>query len=174
MTKKKGGRGRPRQEGERYPSGKLKPVGASPETLARRTELIAVLVSRYPDKFAAPLAKDGDASWHIGRLFMVGAITEAQRDAADRYRRAIRAYQSVLGAPRTPHALDMDRLSGIVPEADDAHTRRFKRAKRAYDRYHQALAQHGYSMIRAMTRALADEDIDINILRLGLDALADV
>lgn len=166
--------GRPRKKSaERYDSGLPKPemVGPTAETLARRSERLCHLIARNPQKFAAPLVIDPDAGWHIGRLYLVGLLTVRQKDAADRYRKAIAAYEAVLDAPAKPRALDMNRVVGQVPEDEDVQTRRFKRAKRTYDRMHDALSAHGYDMVRCVTEALREQEVSLDMLRLGLNSL---
>jgi hypothetical protein len=46
---------------------------------------LCTLIARHPKKFAAPLALDPDAGWHIGWLYLVGLLTERQRAAVARY-----------------------------------------------------------------------------------------
>ena len=168
-------KGRRAKSGARYPSGKLKPeiIKATPETLKRRAELLAIQIRKHPYKWAKELAEQGDASWYIGRLFLLGVLTQEQRDAADRLKRAVHAYQAVLDAPKHPHALDVDRIHGATTESDEAHTRRFRRAKAAYDRLHDAMSAHGHDVVRAVTKALNEEEPNIDHLRLGLNAIHD-
>lgn len=169
-------RGRAAKDGERYACGKLRPevVKATPETLKRRAELLAVQIRQHPEKWARELAGEGDAGWYIGRLYLLDVLTQRQRDAADRLKRAARAYEAVLGAPKLPHALDMDRIAGSATESDEGYTRRFKRAKAAYDRMYAAMADRGHDVVRAVSRALNDEEVNIDLLRLGLNAVDDV
>lgn len=168
-------KGRRAKSGARYPSGKLKPeiIKATPETLNRRADLLAIEIRKHPYKLAHALAEHGDASWYVGRLFLLGVLTQQQRDAADRLKRIAHAYEAVLDAPKHPHALDIDRVQGATTESDEAHSRRARRAKAAYYRLHDAMSVHGHDVVRAVTKALNEEEPSLDLLRLGLNAIHD-
>lgn len=177
---KKGRSGRPRKmDAKRQPDGRVKPevVGPSKEMLDRRIEVLSAMIAEYPQKFAASMALDADAGWHIGRLYLVGQLSQRQKDAADRFRRVSRAYESVLGglgAPQQPHALDMNRTAGLSNEDDAAYTKRFKRAKAAYERLQLAVSVHGHDVMRAVAGALRGEVVRLDWLRKGLDSIDEV
>lgn len=171
--------GRLRKTGERYPSGGLKqperePTGASPETLARRSDALCSVISAHPHMLALKLAKDPDAEWYIGRLFLCEVLTRRQRDAGDRYRKAIATYRQALctafGGPVDPRAMDLDRVAGRLQESDARLTRRFRRARREYDQLFEALSADR-DVLRTVTAALRDEDVRLDWLRRGLDVL---
>lgn len=160
----------------RQPDGRPRPeaVGPAQETIERRIDMLSELVALHPRHFAAKHVMDGDASWYIGRLHICGQLTNRQRDAAESFRRVVRAYQSVLGGPKQPHALDIDHVAGRTVEDEARHTKRFQRAKQAYERHHDALSACGRDVVRAVSGALRDEHVDLTLLRRGLDALGEV
>lgn len=175
MARKNRG-GRPRDiDAKRRPDGKPAweptPAGPTEEMKRRRADLLCPLVCANPAHFVRELVLDPEAGWHIGRLFLVGLLTVRQKDAALRYRKAVAAYEAVLGAPKRPCGLDIDRVSGQSTEGDKAYTRRFRRAKRAYEALHDALSAHGHSVVRAVTEALRENEVRLDLLRTGLDAL---
>lgn len=170
--------GRPRQmDADRQPDGRVrpKPVKPSQDLLDRRTELMAEVIRQFPHAAAARYAEYPDAAWYVGRLYLAGAITVEHKDAAERYRRAARMYEALLMAPKAPHALDMDAVRGgnldIETEADRA---RFARAKAAYERYYGVVQECGYDVMQAVSRALRDEPVNVDRLKVGLGALVKI
>ena len=138
----------------------------------RRMESMCATVAAHPEKFAARLARDPDASWYIGRLFLVGALTAQQRDAAAAWLEVTREYEAMLCAPRKPVALDMNRPPGGDPGFESEETaRRYMRLKAAYLRRWNAVAQEGHDTLRAVTDAMRDREARLDLLRAGLNAL---
>jgi hypothetical protein len=135
---------------------------------------LSAMIREYPQKFAAALALDPDAGSYIGRLYLVGQITQRQKDAADKLRRASRSYEAVLGAPQAPRALDMNRVNGTSTEDEAVHTRRFRRAKTGYERLYHALSLCGHDVVRAVAGGLRGEAVRLDWLRCGLDAIDEV
>lgn len=164
--------GRPRRANPEEKPRKQKDEGPPPHVLAQRYILMKGAVQAYPGAFAGPLAMDPDAAWLIGRLYLVRQLSREQRDAGEKLARAARAYERVLLAPRRPDSTHLLEPSGVSTESDQAHMKRFRRAKRNYDRLYEALADAGREALRAVSKALADEQPNLEHLRKGLNALA--
>lgn len=177
MAKSRDRGGRPRNvDVKRTPSGRAsnaapEPAGPTAEMKRQRSDLLCALICENPAYFAKELVLDQDAGWHVGRLYLVGLLTRRQKDAALRYRKAVAAYQAVLGIPKHPCAMDMNGVKGQSVESDKAHTRRFRRAKRVYETLHDALSAHGHDVVRAVTEALRENRTRLDLLKIGLDAL---
>lgn len=171
-------RGRPRKHGvARQPDGRIRPqkMAATDETLERRADALAPLIARHPYLLAKEKAKDPDAEWYIGRLRLVGLITVPQRDAARGYQEVAMKYAALLKGPKPAGALDMTHLGGSHDgEETERGTKEFRRAKRVYERHWNAVAAHGAEVLRAVAKALREEDCNLDLLRTGLDALAKV
>jgi len=174
--------GRPRNiEAKRHPNNSVvrsERLEATKECHDKRVAALRKLAAKPIDfDDLKAMAKEGDAGWYIGRLRLVGKITQQQRDAAERYKSAIDAYKSALRVfdpPAEPKAMDIGKISGRINESDEDHQRRFERAKADYERLYHALADHGHNMVRTVTRALNDEEVDIETLRTGLEILSGV
>lgn len=87
----KPGAGRPRKEGERYPSGRIK----HSET-ERETKAVAMEARTRIHKIdgASPLA-----GYTLGRMNMDGRISDAEREAGDYYATSIMRYHIATGIP---------------------------------------------------------------------------
>ncbi len=169
-------RGRPRKRGvKRQPDDRPVPERVSPtsETVARRADAMAAVICIHPQMLAIKLSKSQDAGWYIGRLYLVEALTRKQRDAGDRWRRYARRYELMLKGPKPAGAVAMqesdgefDSLSETKEQKDD-----YKKAKAAYERCWNAVAEHGHDVLNATTKALRGEEVPITMLREGLDAI---
>jgi hypothetical protein len=109
---------RPRQiDAPRQPDGwaQPEPLRPSPEAEARRPELLGVLIARHLEKIAAPIALDSDAGLHIAWLYLVGPLTERQRDAVERYWRATVAYEACLRWMVLQSSQPLPTLRGSAP-----------------------------------------------------------
>lgn len=174
MARKRGGRPR-KQNVDRQPDGRPKPEKDDPpdEVYAQRCQSLARVIALHPEPTARKLVRDPDAEWYIGRLRLAGVITAAERDAAHGWKQAAEEYARLLMVPKQPVALDMSRREHSPAPAfeDEATIARFKRVKRRYERYWDAVADQGIAVLRATTAALNGEEQDIELLRRGLQAL---
>ncbi|MEK1930400.1 MAG: hypothetical protein AAAC47_11565 [Pararhizobium sp.] len=99
-TRSKGnkGAGRPRKEGERYPSGDLK----RSET-AREVMSVAIEARRRIDGWSKETpdekVKDQRAGYVLGRMRLDGSITEEQLKAGDEYAEIMARYYRMVGIP---------------------------------------------------------------------------
>lgn len=171
--------GRPRKEGPRYPSGKLKQeVGPTSELLAKRAELVGEKHATHPD-----------AVWLIGILWLRGELhppldhgrretqEEAQaradvargrRDAAERFIRLAGLMSVLTGAPRQPHSVDPMHAPG-KDERDDPVF--YARVRAEYLESIAVLEEAGAMPMMAVIRACRDEWAPLSYLPAGLDAL---
>lgn len=86
-------RGRPRKNGQRYRSGKLKTPHESPLTTARQQPHRKGLGDKVLDQRAESA---------LGRMYLREALTEVQLLAAERYAAVWRVYLGTLDGPRWP------------------------------------------------------------------------
>jgi len=92
------GAGRPRKEGERYPSGDLKRSETQKEVMS-----VAIEARRRIDGWSEKVADDtvrGQlAGYVLGRMRLDGSITEEQLKAGDEYAEIMARYYRMVGIP---------------------------------------------------------------------------
>ncbi|UOK73002.1 hypothetical protein [Ancylobacter polymorphus] len=91
-------RGRPRKAGKRTASGQL---SRSTIAVLERGEREAVMAQPHRASLPEELRMDQRAESVIGRMFLTGAISEAQYWAADRWRALVAQFHVVLATPMT-------------------------------------------------------------------------
>jgi hypothetical protein len=106
-------RGRPRKNGQRYRSGKLKTPHESPLTTARQQPHRKGLGDKVLDQRAESA---------LGRMYLREALTEVQLLAAERYAGLWRSYVATLGGPAWP-----GKATGRVSGCDGCPTTRQRR-----------------------------------------------
>jgi len=174
--------GRPRKDGPRYPSGKLRQaqaVGPTDELITKRSELVGTNYATHPD-----------AGWLVGILYLRGELhpprvnteeeesaEEAQaradvarnrRDAAERFIRLSNLHSRLIGAPQIPSAVDPLRTPSSDHPDDPVL---FARVKAEWQASMDALMTAGYMPMLAVIRACRDEWAPLSYLPAGLDAL---
>lgn len=92
------GAGRPRKEGERYPSGDLKRSETQKEVMSVAIEARR-RIDRWGEKVTDETVKSPFAGYTLGRIFLDGRITEDQRKAGDEYAEIISRYHKLTGIP---------------------------------------------------------------------------
>ena len=171
--------GRHRKVGaERKPSGQIRrqrDAGPTPETLRQRAlQLGGARVDRQD--LMGP-----DAGWPIGRLYLAGLLADgttepdlelavARRDAAHGFWKTGRVYASLLLAPKQPSAVEPGRPA--VGRTNDDNQDQFVLIKATYDASVEALAEAGHEVLFAVSRAVNDQQVPIELLKRGLDVLA--
>ena len=164
--------GRPRKKSRTKPPppDRLEPTA---ELIDHRAVNLARVIGLYPQPIAATLARDPDAAWYIGRLYLAKVITMAERDAAEAWKRTADDYGRLLMLPKRPGAVDMSRREPAPPTnfENDKDVERFRRLKHKYERYWDAVAIHGVVVLRATTGALVDFETPMLHLQPGLRAL---
>lgn len=171
-------RGRKRKPGvKRQPDGRVKPqdIGATAEIVAHRAADLAAVTGHRPDAaIVARLPHEPKASNYIGMLCIGGLISQGKHDAAESYRATAEEFDRLLSGPKRPTALDINRIAGKQSVDVEAEARAFRRAKAAYERYHDALSIHGHGVVRAVTAALNNNPPNWGLLLIGLEALETV
>lgn len=163
--------GRRRVQGERYPSGKLRPeVAIPPEALERRAERANCSTDE---------ARRPEAGYALGQLLMRGIINQRQHDAGTAYRQAWMRWASLAGIP--PHET-AQRGHGYV--GDDIPVGTWATAKQSYTWATDAVLQceHCRLVMSAIETVVMDNVLPplfphrwvaVAALRAGLDVLAD-
>ena len=172
--------GRHRKLGvDRKPSGQIRrqrDAGPTPEALSQRARLLKGAQGVDRQDLMGP-----DAGWPIGRLYLAGLLTDgegeaeceqavARRDAAYAFWKTGRVYASLLLAPRQPSAIEPGRPA--VGRTNDDNQDQFVLIKATYDASVEALAEAGHDVLFAVSRAVNDQQVPIEILTRGLDVLA--
>jgi hypothetical protein len=158
-TRRRWRAGRPRKDGDRFKSGKLKHRAPGPtrEHLQRRAELVG-----------HQHARSDHASWEPGRLFLRGLIDDRQLEAAKRYQGRVQRYRALIEAPRVKTLILDPR--GPAPDQIEA----FQRVKRQYNDAFEALRNRGHGVLRATNDAVFHDMCSRpGLVREGLQALAD-
>ncbi len=147
--------------------------GLNEFTLNHRAEMILKCLQLYPLAVSKGLAKNPEANWLFGCLYLVGALNRNQYDACDRLDRITRRYRALL----MPHT----RIRGFNPEFVQGNTgedlsplasARLQKATEQYVVYYTTLKAAGTGVVEAIFKTL-DKDLptDLDLIRLGLDAL---
>lgn len=152
-------------------------LGPSEYTLRRRAESLEACLNLYPTGVAMDLAHREEASWHFGRLYLVGAIDRYQYFAAQRLARVVWRYRRMLSRYSHASASDPARTGGKASEEDlsEAAQRRFARARKDYEQMMGILDGCSDLVREAVLAALErDEVTDLSLLQRGLTALTAV
>ena len=156
---------------------RTKRQGPSEYTLRRRADGIEACLSLYPTAVAMDLAHREEASWHFGRLYLVGAIDRYQYFAAQRLARVVWRYRRMLSRYSHASASDPGATGGKAGAEDlsEAAQRRFARAQRDYEQTMGILDGCSDLVREAVLAALErDEVTDLSLLQRGLTALTAV
>ncbi|OAP35821.1 hypothetical protein AU381_16685 [Sinorhizobium glycinis] len=125
-AKRKAQLGRPRKaNAERFACGKIKPDWSKRES---EKEVMAVALAAR-QRMHGLATSSSFAGYTLGRLFLDGRITEAQREAGDDYASAMARYYHLSGIPfPSIRAQAIDRVQGHPPETSEERHRQIKRA----------------------------------------------
>ena len=152
--------GRPRKDGPRKPSGRLRQAvdHGTPEVLARRAESVG-----------REDAARQEAEHAIGRLYLRGVINEGQHAAGLKFARLAHRLERLLMAPRRPRAVRLDGLRG-GEAPDDAEA--YRRTLAGYQGAYEAVSARGRRVLMATVDAVKGEDpTDVEAVMEGLEAL---
>jgi hypothetical protein len=172
-------RGRKPKGAGKLPEDREKPereVRPTMEMLEQRTQAVARQMSLYPYPMARSLAERADAAWYVGILYLIGMLDEQQRTAAHDWHKLCDDFAAVLGSPKRPMALDMEKRDHTHHGTFEtpAQEARYRRLASRYARGWDRLSQAGIGPLRAVKGALDDEDVNIDLLRHGLRALGKI
>ena len=90
-------RGRPRLDGPREPNGRLL-RGWQVEETERAATQVAVDARMRLYGLTEAMARQGEAGTEVGRMKLIGALSQDQYDASQRYLETVNAYQRAIGA----------------------------------------------------------------------------
>ena len=132
------------------------------------------LMKRYPNDFVRKMATKQEASWHFGRLFLIGAIDQDQYNAAVYLETVTRTYLSMLARYGHVHAAQLDRSSGTpVEDLSSSAQKRMARAKKKYEEVYAVLDECEPKVKLAVVKTLNEDALtDITLLRRGLTVLS--
>lgn len=122
------GAGRPRKEGERYPSGDIKRSETQKEVMS-----VAIEARRRIDGWSEKVSDDtvrGQlAGYVLGRMRLDGSITEEQLKAGDEYAEIMCRYYRMVGIPfPSPRAQSLFSIKGHDGDETQSATDRARRA----------------------------------------------
>lgn len=122
QIKRKSQRGRPpKQDVDRYPGGKVKPIETIKETLS---------TALWGRKNVHKLETDSPfAGYTLGRMFLDGKITDEERKAGEYYADCMARYYSSVGIPHpSPRAQNFGTIRGHDGEVSESQQTRARRA----------------------------------------------
>lgn len=131
-------------------------------------------LSRYPE-----------AEWLFGRLYLVGALTRTQYEAAERLSEVVKRYRRLLAPHVEVKAFDPESMATFGQSPEDLSARASNRllaVQGIYMEYYRALqncgrGEDGMSVVRAVFAALDTDHptgLDILLIKRGLNALTGV
>jgi hypothetical protein len=116
-------------DGERYPSGDLKPAETEREAMS------VVLLQRKQMGVPEKLWRDQKAGSTLGRMCLANKITEIEYEGGQHYADVTEAYYRAIGCPSpNPRAQDLTRLQGKSHEGDVSEDRQAQ-MRRAVNRW---------------------------------------
>lgn len=125
------GAGRPRKEGERYPSGDIKRGETQREVMSVAIEARR-RIDGWSEKVGDDVVKSQFAGYTLGRMFLDGRITEEQRKAGDEYAEIISRYHRLTGIPfPSARAQSLFSVKGHDGEQNESVTDRARKASNA-------------------------------------------
>jgi hypothetical protein len=125
------GAGRPRKEGERYPSGDIKRGETQREVMAVAIEARR-RIDGWSEKTTDDTVKSQYAGYTLGRVFLDGRITEEQRKAGDEYAEIISRYHRLTGIPfPSARAQSLFSVKGHDGEQSESVTTKARNASNA-------------------------------------------
>lgn len=157
---------------------KTQRMGPTPQTIVDRAHKLIECLSIYPQDIALSLARQPESSWLFGRLYLIGALTRAQYDAADRLSKATQRYRSLIAPHSKAKGFDPEALrvsGGGLEDIGEEASRKLRRAQAKYEHYYKVLNQSGDLVPRVIFQALdTDKPVPehLVLIRRGLDALA--
>jgi len=175
--------GRPRKEGERYPSGDIKRSETQKEAMSVVVEARRRINGWALDKVSDDTVKSPFAGYTLGRIFLDGKITEEQRKAGDEYAEIISRYHKLTGIPYpSARAQSLFSVKGHDGDPNETITDRARRASNMMMEVTRVLLScDDGPQVRALVHNLAVMDYEhlrgmgpqqMLWLRRGLNALA--
>ena len=141
--------------------------------LQHREEGLLDLLRSYPNQIVRSLAMRPEAGWHLGRLYLVGAIEWKHYSAAVYLDRVTRAYEKMLRRYGHVRAARLEKMD--APTAEDlskSAQKKFDNARKKYDRVYGILDQCGTDVRKAVVDALReDAHTDLTLILRGLTVI---
>ena len=142
--------------------------------LQHREDALLNLLETYPNQMIRRLAMQQEAEWHYGRLYLIGAITRDQYEAATYLSKITHTYEIMLR--RYGHVRASGHEKFTSPTTEDlslSAQKKFARVKRKYDRVYSILKACGKDVEVAIINTLRrDDKSNIELLRRGLTVLS--
>ena len=142
--------------------------------LQHRERALLDLLETYPNQMIRRLATQQEAEWHYGRLYLIGAITRDQYEAAAYLSKVTHAYEIMLR--RYGHVRASGHEKFTSPTTEDlskSAQKKFARVKKKYDNVYNILKACGKDVEVAIINTLRkDEKSNIELLRRGLTILS--
>ena len=154
--------------------GKSTPRPVRAYELQQREVALLNLLRSYPNLVLHGLAKQPEAGWHFGRLYLVGVITQEQYDAAVYLDKVTRKYESLLRRYGHVGASSFEKVDNLsLEDLSLSAQKTFLRAKRKYEKAYDTLTQCGGNVKASIEAALRlDENADLTAIQRGLTVLA--
>ena len=142
--------------------------------LQYREQALLNLLETYPNQMLRKLAEQPEAEWHYGRLYLIGAITRDQYEAAFYLSKVTRSYEIMLQRYGHVRASGHEKFSSpTVEDLSLSAQKKFARAKKRYDEVYDILKACGKDVEGAIISTLRkDEKSSLELLRRGLTVLA--
>lgn len=149
------------------------PMVRSYELQHREASLLKLLNS-YPTQIVRGLATRSEASWHLGRLYLIGAIDKVQYDAAAHLDKVTRNYDSMIRRYGHVQAAKLERASGSSAEdLSLSAQKKCLKAKKRYEEVYGALEECGEEVKKEVINSLRDEKtVNLDLLRRGLTVIS--
>ncbi len=155
------------------PATRRKPVVREFQLQEREKKLLELL-DLYPNQVVRGLAVRPEAEWHYGRLYLVGALSKDQYDAACSLDKITRTYRLMI--KRYGHVKAAKHEPGSGATREDLSLSAEKKMRKVNEKYREmygALKECGPKIEKAVIDTLEyDKQSDLELLRNGLSILA--
>ena len=142
--------------------------------LQHREQELLNLLEAYPNQIIRRLATQQEAEWHYGRLYLIGAITGSQYEAAAYLSKVTHEYEIMLRRYGHVRASGHEKLtSPTIEDLSLSAQKKFARVKKKYDNVYSILKECGKDVEVAIINTFRkDEKSNIELLRRGLTILS--
>ncbi len=142
--------------------------------LQHRERELLDLLETYPNQMIRRLSLQQEAEWHYGRLYLIGAITRDQYEAAAYLSKVTHNYEMILRRYGHVRASGHEKFTSTTTEdLSLSAQKKFARVKKKYDNVYSILKACGKDVEVAIINTLRkDEKSNIELLRRGLTILS--
>jgi hypothetical protein len=142
--------------------------------LQHREKALLSLLEKYNGHLIRNLAKQQDARWCYGMLYLIGVINHEQYQAVKRLEQETKVYESMLVRHGIVKGSNYQKTSGSSAEdLSKSAQKKMKKAKERYEGVYGVLKDCGDEIHKAVVDTLRNDRVsNIDLIRRGLTAIS--